>query len=358
VLVEDIYRGNFRQSLKMLAPGTIFRLGIENVLHASTGGLIVVGDSPEVMNMVSGGFHIDCEFTPARLYELAKMDGAIITNHDASRILIVNAQLDPNPKLPSQETGIRHRTAERVALQTGELVVAISQRRQVVTLFQGNLSFRLRDIASILVRANQALQTLEKYRNVLIRELQHLGGLEFEDLVTVVEVCEVLRRSIKVLNIAGEIENYISELGTEGRLVKMQMDELVSNVEEEATLIIKDYSNNKEKNPSEILNTVLRAFEDEISDSVFLLKSLALGTTSSHLEQPVAPRGYRMLNKIPRIPPAIIENLVERFSMLNNILKASIEELDDVEGIGEVRARSIKNGLKRMREQFLLEYMV
>jgi len=357
-LVEDIYRGNFRQSLKMLAPGTIFRLGIENVLHASTGGLIVVGDSPEVMNMVSGGFHIDCEFTPARLYELAKMDGAIITNHDASRILIVNAQLDPNPKLPSQETGIRHRTAERVAMQTGELVVAISQRRQVVTLFQGNLSFRLRDIASILVRANQALQTLEKYRNVLIRELQHLGGLEFEDLVTVVEVCEVLRRSIKVLNIAGEIENYISELGTEGRLVKMQMDELVSNVEEEATLIIKDYSNNKEKSPREILNTVLRAFEDEISDSVFLLKSLALGTTSSHLEQQVAPRGYRMLNKIPRIPPAIIENLVERFSMLNNILKASIEELDDVEGIGEVRARSIKNGLKRMREQFLLEYMV
>jgi len=357
-LVEDIFRMNFRQSMKMLAPGTVFRLGVENVMHANTGGLIVVGDSPEVMNLVTGGFNIDCEFTPARLYELAKMDGAIITNHDASKILIANAQLDPNPKLPSQETGIRHRTAERVAMQTGELVVAISQRRRVVTLFQGNMSFRLRDIASILVKANQALQTLEKYRNVLIRELQHLGGLEFEDLVTVVEVCDVLRRSVKVLNIAGEIENYISELGTEGRLVKMQLDELVSNVEEEATLIIKDYSNNKEKNPTDILNAVLRAFEEETSDSVFLVKSLALGTTSSHLEQQVAPRGYRMLNKIPRIPSAIIENLVERFYMLNNILRASIEELDDVEGIGEVRARSIKNGLMRMREQFLLEYMV
>lgn len=357
-MVEDIFRMNFRQSMKLLAPGTVFRLGIENVMHANTGGLIVVGDSPEVMNMVTGGFNIDCEFTPARLYELAKMDGAIITNHDASRILIVNAQLDPNPKLPSQETGIRHRTAERVAIQTGELVVAISQRRQVVTLFQGNMSFRLRDIASILVKANQALQTLEKYRNVLIRELQHLGGLEFEDLVTVVEVCDVLRRSVKVLNIAGEIENYISELGTEGRLVKMQLDELVSNVEEEATLIIKDYSNNREKTPAEILTMVLRAFEDETSDSVFLVKCLALGTTSSHLEQQVAPRGYRMLNKIPRIPAAIIENLVERFSMLNSILRASIDELDDVEGIGEVRARSIKNGLLRMREQFLLEYMV
>jgi diadenylate cyclase len=227
-----------------------------------------------------------------------------------------------------------------------------------VTLFQGNMSYRLRDIASVLVKANQALQTLEKYRNVLIRELQHLGGLEFEDLVTVVEVCDVLQRSVKVLNIAREIENYISELGSEGRLVKMQLDELVANVEEEATLIIKDYYNNKEKSPTEVLNSVLRAFEDETSDSVFLVKSLALGTTSSHLEQQVASRGYRMLNKIPRIPPGIIENLVERFYLLNNILRASIEELDDVEGIGEVRARSIKNGLIRMREQFLLEYMV
>lgn len=358
MLVEDIFRMNFRQSLKLLAPGTFFRLGIENVLQANTGGLIVVGDSPEVMNLVTGGFNIDCEFTPSRLYELAKMDGAIITNHDISRILIVNAQLDPNPKLPSQETGIRHRIAERVAMQTGELVVAISQRRHVVTLFQGNISFRLRDIASILVKANQALQTLEKYRNVLTRELQHLGGLEFEDLVTAVEVCDILRRSIKVLNIAAEIETYIDELGTEGRLVKMQLDELVANVKEEATLIIKDYTNNREKNPAETLNSVLRAFEDEISDSVFLLKSLSLGTATSHLDQLVAPRGYRMLNKIPRIPPAIIENLVERFNMLNNILHASIEELDEVDGIGEVRARSIKNGLMRMREQFLLEYMV
>ncbi|MEQ8200918.1 MAG: DNA integrity scanning diadenylate cyclase DisA [Syntrophomonadaceae bacterium] len=357
-MLEDIFRARFRRSLQMLAPGTDFRQGIENVLQAKTGALIVVGDSPEVMGMVSGGFLIDCEYTPARLYELAKMDGAIITNHDASRILRVNAQLDPNPNLPSQETGIRHRTAERVALQTGELVVAISQRRQVVTLFQDNSSFRLRDIATILVQANQALQTLEKYRNVLSRDLQHLGGLEFEELATTGEVCSVLHRCIKVLNISAEIENYISELGNEGRLVKMQLDEMVANVQEEATLIIKDYCNIREKSPTEILSSVRRAYEDDISDSLFLMRSLGLGTTGAHLEQPTAPRGYRMLNKIPRIPPAIIENLVDRFKFLSRILRATIEELDDVEGIGEVRARSIKNGLMRMREQFLLEYMV
>ncbi|HPF43512.1 MAG TPA: DNA integrity scanning diadenylate cyclase DisA [Syntrophomonadaceae bacterium] len=355
---EDIYHGNFRKYLQLLAPGTIFRIGLENVLHAHTGGLIVVGDSPEVMNIVSGGFLINCDFTPARLYELAKMDGAIITNHDVTKIIAANVQLDPDPQLPSNETGIRHRTAQRVAKQTGQLVIAISQRRQVVTLYQGNIVFRLRDLASILVKANQALQALEKYRNVLARETQRLGGLEFEDMVTVSEVCEVIRRSIKVLNIAEEIENYIAELGVEGRLVKMQLEEMISNVEEEALFVIEDYSKTVEKTPQEIMNSLRRAFEEDISDSVFIAKTLTLGTTTSHLDLQVSPRGYRMLHKLPRIPLPIIENLVETFGLLGNILRATIEELDEVEGIGEVRARSIKSGLKRMHEQLLLEYMV
>lgn len=356
--MEDIYKSSFRKYLKMLAPGTIFRLGIENVLQAHTGGLIVVGDSPQLMSIISGGLHVDCELTPARLYELAKMDGAIITNNDATRILVVNTQLDPDPDLPSKETGIRHRTAERVAQQTGHLVIAVSQRRSVVTLYQGNVSFRLRSISSILVKANQALQTLEKYRNVLIRDLQRLGGLEFEDMVTVGDACQILRRCLKVLTIAQEIENYIVELGTEGRLVKMQLDEMVANIEEEALLIIKDYSNNLEKSSEEILELMLRAYEEDLSDSVLIAKMLARGYTPSHLEQLLTPKGYRMLNKIPRIPTNIIDNLVNSFSDLSNIMRASIEELDDVEGIGEVRARSIQNGLKRMQEQLLLEYMV
>lgn len=356
--MEEIYNGNFKKYLQMLAPGTVFRLGIENVLHADTGGLIVVGDNPELMGLVSGGFHIDCEFTPARLYELAKMDGAIITNSDASRIVVANAQMDPDPSIHSNETGIRHRTAERLARQTGQLVVAISQRRKVVTLYQGNIVFRLRDLASILVKANQALQTLEKYRNVLLRELQRLGGLEFEDMVTVSEVCKVIRRSLKVLNIAAEIEYYIVELGTEGRLVKMQLDEMIASVEEEALFIIQDYSNTPDKTPQELMSSMRKAFEEDISDAVFIARILSLGTSSSHLDQQISSRGYRMLHKLPRIPITIIENLVNRFGLLGHILRASIEELDDVEGIGEVRARSIKIGLKRMQEQLLLEYML
>jgi diadenylate cyclase len=355
--LEDLYQGKFRKSLHKVAPGTQFRIGIENILQANTGGLIVLGDSSELMQLVSGGFYIDCEFSPSRIYELAKMDGAIILNSDASRILVANAQLDPDPNIPSNETGIRHRTAERAARQTGELVVAISQRRKVVTLYMGSVIFRLRDLEYVLVRANQALQTLEKYRNVWFKEQQRLGGLEFEDLVTVSDVCGVLRRCAKVLNIAREIEDSIAELGTEGRLVKMQLDEMLTNVEEEARFIIQDYSNVPDKSPQDLINAILRAFEEDVSDSVFIARILALGSSTSHLEVQASPRGYRMLHKLPRIPMSIIENLVERFGLLGNILRASIEELDDVEGIGEVRARSIKNGLRRMQEQLFLEYM-
>jgi diadenylate cyclase len=355
--LEDIYKGDFKKHLQNLAPGTHFRRGIDNILEANSGGLIVLGDTPEIMNLVSGGFRIECEYTPAKLYELAKMDGAIITNFEGTRIILANAQLDPDANIPSDETGIRHRTAERVARQTGQLVVAISKRRQLVTLFQGTVIFRLRPLDSLLVRANQALQTLEKYHSVWLKELQRLGGLEFEDLVTVSEVCSVLHRCIKVLNIAQEIENYIIELGVEGRLVKMQLDEMIGNVKEEAQYIIADYSNAAEKNPQLILNSMLKSFEEDVSDVVFIAKCLSLGTSSSHLDQTVSPHGYRMLHKLPRIPLTIIENLVERFDMLGGILQASIEELDDVEGIGEVRARSIKNGLRRMQEQLFLEYM-
>ncbi len=355
--MEQTYQQNFREYLKMLAPGTLFREGLENVLQASTGALIVVGASDELMKIVSGGFHINADYTPSRLYELAKMDGAIITNRDASKIIVANAQLDPDPRFPTQETGIRHRTAQRVAQQTSELVIAISQRRKLVTLYQGGYRFRMRDIPTILIKANQALQTLENYRNVLSKELQRLGGLEFEDMVTVSEVCGILRRSLKVLGIKADIENYIAELGVEGRLVKMQMDELVTNVEEEALLIIKDYSHNPDKTAAEIYSIIRKAFAEDTPESGFIAKTLGLGSVS-HMDQVVPTRGYRMFSKIPRIPPAVIEKLVGRFKLLNNVLRASIQELDDVEGIGAVRAKSIKAGLQKMHEQLLLEYMV
>lgn len=224
---EDNIREIKTDILRLVAPGTQFRDGLENVLRAKTGALIVLGTTPEVMELVDGGFQINTEFTPANLYELAKMDGAIILSEDGRKILFANTQLIPNSSISSTETGIRHRTAERVAKQTGKLVISISQRRNVITLYQGPFRYSLKDIGVILTKANQAIQTLEKYKSVLDQSLTNLSAMEFEELVTMQEVTMVIQRIEMVLRIKSEIKNYIHELGTEGRLISMQLEELV-----------------------------------------------------------------------------------------------------------------------------------
>jgi diadenylate cyclase len=342
--------------LQMVAPGTPFREGLDNVLRAKTGGLIVVGYSPEVMEIVDGGFSINCDFSPSYLYELAKMDGAIILSEDLKRILYANTQLIPDSSIASSETGIRHRTAERVAKQTGKLVVSISQRRNVITLYQGNLRYALKDIGVILAKANQAIQTLEKYKSVLDQAFTNLGATEFEEMVTLEEVANVIQRLEMVLRIRSEIKRYISELGTEGRLISMQLEELVSSIDDEKLLLIRDYArDNSEEKVREIRQNLRKLTKDELLDHQLITRILGYPHTNNISDEPVSPRGYRVLHKIPRLPSIIINNLVERFEYLPNILAASIEELDEVDGIGEVRARAIKGGLKRIQEQVFID---
>ena len=341
-----------RKILPMVAPGTVLYEGLENILRARTGALIVIGDSEKVMQVVDGGYHINAELNAATLYELAKMDGAIILSSDAKRILLANTHLTPDSIIPTKETGSRHRTAERVAIQTGELVIAISQRRNLITLFKGNERHVLRDVSTILVKANQALQTLEKYKSVLDQALTNLSALEFEDMVTLTEVATVVQRTGMVSRIAKEIELYVCELGTEGRLVNMQLEELMYNLEEEGLLVLKDYIVHPEQ-WEKVRDEIFSWDYEELVDLNSIVKEM--GYANQILDAQVTPRGYRILNKIPKLPLPVIENLVRRFENLQNIVDASIEELDEVEGIGEVRARSIKEGLRRLRDQVLLD---
>ncbi|HHY20747.1 MAG TPA: DNA integrity scanning protein DisA [Bacilli bacterium] len=345
---ERKQRAIIHQLLKLVAPGTPLRDGIDNVLRAKTGGLIVLGYNHEMTSIVDGGFFINCAFSPSNLYELAKMDGAIILNEDGSRILYANAQLIPNHAIESSETGIRHRTAERVARQTGKLVISISQRRHVITLYQGENRYSLKDIGVMLTKANQAIQTLEKYKAVLEQGIANLSALEFEQLVSIGDVIQVIDRIYMVLRIEREIISYVNELGSEGRLITMQLNELVLNVEKEALLLIKDYMKNKQHDPQEILQAVMSFSNDDLVDEQLIAKALGYSKVE---EFSISPRGYRILNKIPRLPAAVIENLIEAYNTLNAIVTASIEELDEVDGIGSVRASLIKNGLKRIQEQ-------
>lgn len=342
--------------LKMIAPGTPLREGLENVLKAKTGGLIVIGDNKEIMSLVDGGFHINSDFLPAYLYELAKMDGAIVLSRDSKKILYANTQLIPDPSIPSSETGIRHRTAERVARQTGELVISISQRRNIITLYKGYLKYVLKDLSIILSKANQALQTLTKYKSVLDRTLANLGSLEFDDIVTVLDVVLAVQKIEIVTRIVTEVEQYINELGIEGKLVSMQLEELITGLKEEEILLIRDYLPAEEANNyKEVIRTLRNQSSEDLLELPLVAKILGLGNNINTLDLPISTRGYRILSKVPRLPMGIVENLVSDFGRLQRILGASIEELDDVEGIGEVRARIIKESLKRVYEQIQTE---
>lgn len=344
-------------TIRMLAPGTDVYEALEHILRARTGALIVVGDSTEVLDLVNGGFRIDAEMHPSHLYELSKMDGAIVVSSDMRRILYANAQLTPDPLIPTYETGTRHRTAERVAKQTGALVIAISQRRGVISLYRGNRKYVMRDVGVLLAKANQALATLEKYRSVYDQALSNLSALEFEDLATVYDVVTCVQRSQMVVRIADEIERVVAELGVEGRLVSMQLEELVINVEEEGLLVIRDYLNSSDgpEPAKEIWDNLKNWSSEDLLDLTLVARRLGQPVTSSGLDTPVTPRGYRILRKIPRLPMPVVENLTKTFQRLPDILAASIEELDAVEGIGEARAKAIKGGLRRLREQVLLD---
>jgi diadenylate cyclase len=342
--------------LKLIAPGTSLREGLENVLRAKTGGLIVIGDTDVVLSIVDGGFSINSEYTPTYLYELAKMDGAIILSTDLKKILIANTQIMPDSNIPTVETGTRHRTADRVAKQTGAITIAISQRRNIISVYKGNVKYILKDSSVILTKANQAIQTLEKYVAVFDAVIGNLNLLEFQDLATLFDVMTVIQRSERVMRIVSEIERYISELGNEGRLISMQLNELVKSIEEDEIFLIRDYcESNLDFN--DIYKQIQSISSDELLDLDVLAK--AIGYSGVPLvDTLISPRGYRMLSKIPRIPTGVIENLIKTFKELKGVLDASYEQLDKVEGIGEARAKAIKNGLRRLREQVIIEKQI
>ena len=343
--------------LKLIAPGTDIRQGLENILKSKTGALILVGDSKEVLDIVDGGFSLNIDYTPSRLYELAKMDGAIVLSSDLKKILFANAQLIPSYEIETRETGTRHRTAERTAKQTGELVISISQRRNIITIFKGNYRHILEDTNAVLSKANQGIQTLERYRKVFDSRLSILNEYEFNDIVTLKNVIDVIQRAEMVRRISDEIKRQVYELGDDGRLVNMQHEELMGGLEKEEALIIKDYlvPTKKKRTPEKVMEELSKLQYEEMQKETTIAKLLGYETFDNYDEIGVYTRGYRILNKIPRMPSNIVENLITSFKSFQHILAADTESLDEVDGIGEVRARTIRQALRRMQEQFMFE---
>jgi diadenylate cyclase len=341
--------------LRRVAPGTPLREGLDRILQGNKGALIVVADGPDVLNICSGGFLLDAAFSPQRLSELAKMDGAIILAADASRIARANVHLVPDPNVPTAETGTRHRTAERVGRSIDVPVVSVSEAMSTITVYMGEYKHVLQRPTDVVFRANQALRTLERYRDRLDEVRNALSSLEVEDLVTLRDMVAVLQRTEMVSRIAAEIEIDIVQLGNEGRLVGLQLAELMAGVEDDRRFLIKDYFHEEASWHLDESVAALDALDSQrLLDLTRVAGVLHLPGTEIDLDSPVTSRGYRLLNEIPRLPESIIERVIAHFGSLPKIIRATLSDLEEVEGVGETRARAIKDGLARMTENSIL----
>lgn len=343
------------EALYLIAPGTPLREGIDSIIRAKTGALIVLGDEASISFLFSGGIRLETDFTPNLLYELAKMDGATILNRSVTRIHWSNVQLMPDATIESSETGTRHRTAERVAKQTDAMVVSISQDRDLVSIYVDELKYVLTDIRLLLSEANQALQTLERYRARLDQVADNLTALEFEDAVTLHDVILVIQRYEMAERVAGEIEAYLIELGVEGRLIAMQLEELMTGVARNRTALIKDYLPSRGASVEGVEARISRMTPDELFDPEIFGKALGYRRKAKAAEVRLSPRGYRVLANIPRLPAAVVENIVGKMGSLKAIMLADEDDLHAVEGVGRVRAREIAEGLVQLRELSLAE---
>ena len=352
-MVEASRDPALREVLALLAPGTPLREGIERIIRAGRGALIVIGWSPRIEPLVSGGFVIDIAATSQRIAELAKMDGALVLDADAGRVLRANVHLVPDPTIPTSETGTRHRSAERTARQTGTPIVTVSESMGMVNLYVGDQRHVLEEVSTLLVRANQALSTLERYRYRLDEVAALLSAREVEDAVTVRDAVLALQRAEMLRRIAGEVEAHVIELGNEGRLIQLQLDELVGSVADERELVVRDYLRDRRRKLGRVLEELSELGTDALLDAELVARLLAY--TDEELDKPVTPRGYRLLSRIPRLPATVVERLVERFHTLPRVMEATIAELDQVEGVGESRARMIQDGLRRLSEPTVQE---
>jgi len=339
------------EALAAIAPGNPLREGLDRILQANMGALVVVGDGPEVLAISTGGFLLDAEYTPQRLSELAKMDGAIVLEAGATRIARANVHLLPDPSVPTSETGTRHRTAERVARHLDVPVISVSEDMSIITVYRGAHRHRVEPIPQLLARAAQALATLERYKHRLDQVSGALTHLEAADQVTLRDVATVLQRSEMVRRVAEEIEARIVELGTEGRLVMLQLDELTMGVDDDLRLVARDYAAGS---PGAALKSLAGLSDDDLVDLGQVASVLRLGS-AVELDTAVQARGYRLLSRLPRLPDVVVDKVVDQFGTLAKLLAATVDDLDSVAGVGAVRAKAISEGLSRQAESTALQ---
>ena len=335
-----------RSALQDIAPGTALREGLERIQRSHTGGLIVLGFSPELQELCSGGFDLDVEFTASRLRELCKMDGAVIIDPTNWRIRKANVQLFPDQSIPTDESGMRHRTAQRTAYQTHLPVLSVSASMRLISIYVGKYHHIVEEPEALLSRANLAVDTLDRYSQRLDEVLQTLTILEMRDSATIRDVATVMQRMEMIRRITSEINEYLEELGSEGRLLALQVDDLVRGAGSERALVLRDYI----RDSSAVATaeaTLSELASDRLVDLAAIANVLGLGVYDpSDLDRMIQPRGVRALSLVPRLPWNVIKEITSHWENLADLREASVEDLQQIEGIGPYRAKLIRETLE------------
>jgi len=343
-MVEDKINNELMEILKMVSPGTPLRTAIDDISKSGTGALIVFGNSPEMMRLVNGGFEVNCKFTPQRLIELCKMDGAVVVDSDVKKILYANTLLVPDPSIPTTETGTRHKAAERAAKQLSQLVIAISEKKKTINLYYGDIKYALRGAQELLDRAGDTLRMLEKHKEIFNEFILNINVLEFTGLISLQDVIIAVQRSEMIDRISSIIKRYIIELGVEGGLVKMQLKELVKDVGEEELSIIKDYS---KKDSISTKNSLLELSIEELIETDKIMK--AMGFQSN--DELITTKGHRILGRTSLTNDEIGE-IIKKFENFQSIFECSEEELEQV--MSKEKAKKLKKEISKLKEQVML----
>ena len=330
--------------LKLVAPGTSLRVSLDDILKAGLGGLIVIGDTPNIMNIINGGFELNCKFTPQKLIELCKMDGAIVLDGDARKIIYANTLLVPDFSIQTNETGTRHKAAERTAKQTNQIVIAISERKKHVTIYRGSFKYVLKSTAEVLDRAAETARMLEKHKEILNELLLNLNVLEFTSLASLSDVILVIQRMEICERIADIIRRYIIETGTEGTLVKIQLKELIKGVAEEEIMVLRDYSR---KDP---LLTKVHLSEISLEDLIEPM-NIVKALNYTKMDESINTKGVRILNKIS-LPHEDLQKMVDRFGNLQAVFDTPIESL--IELLRETKAKIFHKEINKLKDQVML----
>jgi len=331
--------------LRRFAPGAALRTAAELIMAQGTGALILIGSGAKIDRVMSGGFRLDdAEFTAQRLAELAKMDGGIVVDEDANRILAANVHFMPDPSIATVETGTRFRTAERLARQTGAAVLAVSEETHLrAVVFSGKVQFTLQSVTELLAEANQRLQSLERIRHQFDEAVARLDRFESEGVVTVRDVIGVIQRAVVIRRIGQDLDTIAAEIGDEASLLALQAEDFEYGVIETADLVNADYQARKPRRGSTAFTKLDKLDDDDVYSSAVIADTLGF----VGLDEPATPRGIRALADVPRLPDSVRDAILGRFSSYDQLVNASAERLAEVDGVGRARASTVRNYLAR-----------